>query len=85
MKGNIFQCHGENTNKQQFFKMLCILEKYINKMFTYSQDIATVCKLFEIIPLTQPENLMKKEYEEDTGKKLIWETSMKTYMKRTDY
>jgi hypothetical protein len=43
-----------------------------------------VCKSFEIVPLVQPENLTKKEYNEDMGKKRIWETSMKTYMKRMD-
>jgi hypothetical protein len=36
------------------------------------------------VPLVQPENLTKKEYKEDMGKKMMWETSMKMYMKQTD-
>jgi hypothetical protein len=32
----------------------------------------------------QPANLTKEEYEGDMGKKMIWETSMKTYLKRMD-
>jgi hypothetical protein len=58
--------------------------KHINKTFAYPQDVAPVCKSFEIVPLVQPENLKKKEYEEDIGKKMMWETSMKMYMKQTD-
>jgi hypothetical protein len=84
MKGNVFQCHGENTDKQQFLKSVGVLGEHINKTFTYPQDIASVCKSFEIVKLVQPKNLPKKEYEEDMGKKMIWETSMKTYMKRKD-
>jgi hypothetical protein len=33
----------------------------------------------------QPENVTKTEYNNDMGKRMIWETSMKTYiMKRTN-
>jgi hypothetical protein len=32
MKGNIFQCHGENINKQQFLKTVGVLGEHINKM-----------------------------------------------------
>jgi hypothetical protein len=85
MKGNVFQCHVENTDKQQFLKSVGILGEHINKTFTYPQDIASVCKSFEIVELVQLKNLSKKEYEEDMVlKKMIWETSMKTYMKRKD-
>jgi hypothetical protein len=86
MKGNVFQCHGENTDKQQFLKSVGVLGEHINKTFTYPQDIASVlCKSFKILKLVQPKNLPKKEYVEDMGKKMIWETStMKTYMKRKD-
>jgi hypothetical protein len=84
MKGNVFQCHGENTDKQQFLKSVGVLGEHINKTFTYPQDIASVCKSFEIVELVQPPNLPKKDYDEDMGKKMIWETSMKTYMKRKD-
>jgi hypothetical protein len=84
MKGNVFQCHGENTDKQQFLKTVGVLEGHVNKTFTYPQDVASVCKSFEIVELVHPTNLSKEEYEGDMGKKIIWETSMKTYMKRVD-
>jgi hypothetical protein len=84
MKGNVFQCHGENTDKQQFLKTVGVLDKYNNKTFTYPQDVASVCKSFEIPTLVQPANLTKEEYEGDMGKKMIWETSMKTYLKHMD-
>jgi hypothetical protein len=84
MKGNIFQCHGEYMDKQQYLKTVGVLGEHINKTFTYPQDVASICKSFEIVPLVQPANLSKEEYEGDMGKKMIWETSMKTYMKRVD-
>jgi hypothetical protein len=61
-----------------------VLEEHINKTFSYPQDVASVCKSFEIVQLVQPANLTKTEYDEDMGKKMIWETSMKNYMKRKD-
>jgi hypothetical protein len=82
MKGNVFQCHGESTDKQQFLKTVGVLEEHINKTFTYPQNVASVCKSFEIIPLVQPANLSKTDYESDMGKKMTGETSMKTYRKR---
>jgi hypothetical protein len=84
MKNNVFQCHGENTDKQQFLKTVGVLEEHINKTFTYPQDLASICRSFQITPLTQPANLTNKEYEEDMGKRLMWQTAMKTYMKRVD-
>ena len=84
MKGNVFQCHGENTDKQQFLRTVGVLEEHINKTFTYPQDVASVCKAFEITPLIQPPNLSKTDYEGDMGKKMMWETKMETYMKRVD-
>jgi hypothetical protein len=84
MKNNVFQCHGENTDKQQFPKTVGVLEEHINKTFSYPQDVASVCRSFEIVPLVQPENLTKEEYNKDMGKKMMWEISMKMYMKRTD-
>jgi hypothetical protein len=32
----------------------------------------------------QPSNLTKEDYEKDMGKSMMWETSMKSFMKRTD-
>jgi hypothetical protein len=84
MKGNVFQCHGESTNKQQFLKTVGVLEEHINKTFTYPQDVASVCRNFELLALTQPPNLTKEEYDGDMGKRMIWQTTMKSYMKRTD-
>ena len=84
MKGNVFQCHGESVNRQQFLKTVGVLEEYVNKTFTYSQDVASVCKSFTVDTLTQPSNLSKDDYEKDMGMRMIWETGMKTYMKRLD-
>jgi hypothetical protein len=47
MKGNVFQCHGENIDKQQFLKTVGVLEEHINKTFVYPQDVASVCKSFD--------------------------------------
>ena len=43
MKSNVFQCHGESTDKQQFLKTVGVLEEHVNKSFTYPQDVASVC------------------------------------------
>jgi hypothetical protein len=69
MKGNVFQCHGKNTDKQHFMKTVGILEEHINKTFSYPQDVASMCKPFKIIVLLQPANLTKEENEQDMGKK----------------
>ena len=84
MKGNVFQCHGETPDKQQFTKTLGVLEEHINKTFSYPKDVASICKTFAMTPPEQPKNLEKKVYEEDMGAKLMWETKMKTYMKRLE-
>jgi hypothetical protein len=84
MKGNVFQCHGESANKQQFLKTVGVLEEHVNKTFDYPQDVASVCKTFEVVQLVMPANLEKEVYEKDMGRRMIWETTMKTYMKRTD-
>ena len=58
LKGNVFQCHGEqNSDKQYFLKTVGVLDEYINKTFVYPQDVASLCKTFEITPLFQPPNL----------------------------
>ena len=49
MKGNVFQCHGESLIRQQFLKTVGVLEEHINKTFTYPEDVASVCKKFEIV------------------------------------
>jgi hypothetical protein len=85
MKGNVFQCHSETTNTQQFLRTLGVLEEHINKTFTYPQDVASVCKTYKAAVIKQPENLTPKEYNEDMGKRMIWETKMKNYIRRTDF
>ena len=77
MKGNIFQCHGKSTSKQQFLKAVGVLEEHINKTFDYPQDVASVCKSFAVVLLTMPANLDKTTYENDMGRRMIWETTMK--------
>ena len=84
MKGNVFQSHGESATKQQFLKTVGVLKEHIDKTFEYPQDVASICKSFEIVTLTMPANLEKSVYETDMAKRMIWETSMKTYMKRID-
>jgi hypothetical protein len=84
MKGNVFQCHGENINKHQFLKTVGVLEEHINKTFEYPQDVASICKTFSIVALVQPENLTTEEYTKDMGKKMMRETMTKTYMNRMD-
>jgi hypothetical protein len=41
MKGNVFQCHGLNTDKQQLVKTVGVLEEHINKTFLYHQDVTS--------------------------------------------
>jgi hypothetical protein len=85
MNGNVFQCHGENTDKQQFLKTVGVLKEHINKTFTYPQHVASICKTFTIVPLVQLPNLSKTEYEGDMGKKMMWEETMKAFIKRTNF
>jgi hypothetical protein len=81
MNKNVFQYHGEHSSKQQFLKTVGVLEEHINKTFDYPLDVASVCKLFLVTQLIMPPSLDKKVYEEDMAKKMIWETSMKNYMR----
>jgi hypothetical protein len=75
-----WQEHGQAT----VFETVGVLEEHLNKTFTYPQDLTLICKLFTITPPVQPPNPSKEDYEGDMGKKMMWETSMKSYMKRTD-
>ena len=84
MKGNVFQCHGESISKQQFLKTVGVLDEHINKTFDYPQDVASVCKTFKITPIAVPTNLEKSVYEGDMARRMIWETTMKSYIKRTE-
>jgi hypothetical protein len=71
MKGNLFQCHGESPTKQQFLKTVGVLEEHINKTFDYPQDVASICKSFEIKQPTVPANLEKAVYEGNMAKRMI--------------
>ena len=84
MKGNVFQCPGENTDKQQFLKTVGVLKEHIEKTFKFPQDVATICTTHEIGEVKMPATITKKEYEEDMSKKMLWEIDMKTYKKRVD-
>jgi hypothetical protein len=85
MKGNVFQCHGKSTRKQQFLKTVAVLEEHINKTFDYPQDVAFMCKSFAVVLLTMPENLHKAVYDSSMGRHMIWETTtMKAYVRHTD-
>jgi hypothetical protein len=83
MNGNVFQCHGESTDKQQLLKTIGVLGEHINKTCTYPQDVSSVCKSFKIVSLVQPADLSEDDYKK-MGKKMIWEALMKTYMKRVN-
>lgn len=84
MNGNVFQCHGENTDKQQFLKTVGVLGEHIDKTFTYPQDVASVCKSFKVTKLEMPKDLTPEDYKV-MGKRMVWEGSIKSYMKRSDY
>jgi hypothetical protein len=79
MNGNVFQCHGESTDKHHFLKTIGVLGEHINKTFTYPQTVASVCKSFKAVPIVQPADLSEDDYKK-MGKKMIWEAPMKTYM-----
>jgi hypothetical protein len=64
MKGNVFQCHGESTNKQQFLKTVGVLDEHINKTFSYPQDIASICRTSKLsnlhnLPISPKKNMPK--------------------------
>lgn len=82
IKNHVFHCHGETTIKQQFSKTLGMTEELINKTFAYPQDVAFLCKTLVTATLVQVvANLTKAEDNGDMGKKIVWELSMKTYLK----
>jgi hypothetical protein len=84
MNGNVFQCHGKrSTDKQQFLKTIGVLGEHINKTFTYPQDVSSVCKSFKIVSPVQPADLSEEDYKK-MGKKMIWQASMKIYIKQVD-
>ena len=70
VKVNVFQCHGENTDKQQSTKAVSVLEQHINKMFTYPDNFAPICRTFTIVP--------EHGQKDDVG------DSHENYMKRLD-
>jgi hypothetical protein len=81
MKGKVFQCHGESASKQQFLKTVGVLQEHINKTFEYPQDIVSICKKLKTTEIRIPEEIIQDEYNKSMIKKMIWETSMTSYMK----
>jgi hypothetical protein len=72
MNGNVFQCHGKSTDKQQLLKSMGVLGEHINKTFTYPQYVVSVCKSFKIVPpVQQPADLSEDDYKKNMGKKVI--------------
>jgi hypothetical protein len=84
MKGHVFQCHAEQASRQQFLKTVGVLGEYIDKKLDYPQDIASLCRSFEIKVLVKPDNLDKYVYENDMGAKYEWEKTLELYIKRKD-
>ena len=85
MNNNVFQCHGENGDKQQFLKTVGVVGEHVNKTFESPQDVASVCEWFKIVPLIPPANLEKTVlHENDMAHKMIWETKMKGHLKGSD-
>lgn len=70
-KGNSFQSHKEDNDKQQFLKTVGVLEDSMNKTLTYPQDVVSICKYFELVEWVQPANLTNTKYKNNTGKKII--------------
>jgi hypothetical protein len=83
MKNNVFQCHGETTDKQQFNKTLGVLQEYINKEFTFPEDVARICDDYTVPAMVVPSALTADEFK-DESLKYIWKKDMDTYMKRRD-
>ena len=81
MKGNVFQCHGENPDKGQFAKTVGVLEEHINKTFKYPEDIAPMCKTFAIKDVEKPEDLTNDEGK-SASMVFVWNEEMKNYLKR---
>jgi hypothetical protein len=81
MKGNVFQCHGETKDKQQFQKTLAVLAIHINKSFKESADVASVCESFTTNVLVRPPTPTDEELK-DLGAKLEWENDMTYFSKR---
>jgi hypothetical protein len=84
MNGNVFQCHGEKVDRHQFTKTVKALEEHINKTFEFPQDIAPICTIFNLPTLSPPPNLTEAEYTTNMAKEMIWDTKIKTYLKRID-
>jgi hypothetical protein len=79
MKWNVFRCHGEHTDKQQFSKTMGVLKEYIGKNMTYPGVVTELCEeSFAIPTLVEPSPISKAEYEADMNKKLKWKLGMKT-------
>ena len=77
MKANVFQCHGETSDKQQFIKTVGVLNEYINKTLPYPEDLASICLEFQSKDPEKPIALTD-EQEKDKTEVYMWESRMKT-------
>ena len=59
------------------------LSEYINKNLSYPKDLAQPCKDYEILIITHPLDLSKDEQKSKTSV-LIWETTVKAFIRRRD-
>jgi hypothetical protein len=84
MNKNVFQTPAENVNKQQFLKTVGVLNQHINKTFEHPKDVASACESFTVTVIPQPASLSPIVCATDMGAKMIWETEMKSFMKRRD-
>ena len=80
MNGNVFQCYGETTNKQQFIKIMEMLEYYIRTTMIFSKDIRPICITYEVPTIEEHKDLTDIE-KASAVKKLLWETKVKTHFK----
>jgi hypothetical protein len=78
------ECHGESASKQQFLKTIGVPEEHINKTLEYPQDVASICKKLETAEIAMPATITKDEYDNNMSKKMIWEMSMKSSIKRLE-
>jgi hypothetical protein len=84
MNSNVFQCHNETQDRQQFDKTIDALYEYINKELKFAGDVSTLCDTFDVIDLNtvQPDDLNKNKKSLFKKKKL--ETEVERYLGRVN-
>jgi hypothetical protein len=69
MKGNVFQCHQETTNTQQFQRNLGVLEELINKTFIFPQIIKI---LYQCVRLMKQQHWSNQQQSQQLSTAKIW-------------